>query len=232
LHLILEIGSYMNNYDGQTILKLIKSNLEFQVNFYNDGIPLKEIDFLFKTSVSKLDDIREELGDCKRCKLHPSRKNIVFGDGNTNASLVFVGEAPGADEDEQGLPFVGKAGKLLTKIIEAINMKRQDVYICNILKCRPPGNRNPEEDEIKSCVPFLKKQLLSINPQVICTLGTFSAQTLLNVKTPISNMRGKVFYYNDICVIPTYHPAFLLRNPNKKKDVWEDVKMIRDILKG
>jgi len=222
----------MNNDYPVSILRLLKSSFENLESIFPDGIPLKEVEFLFETSESKLKKIREELGDCKRCKLYASRTNIVFGDGDPNASLVFIGEAPGADEDRQGLPFVGKAGKLLTKIIEAIKMKREDVYICNILKCRPPGNRNPEEDEIKSCVVFLKRQIEAINPKVICTLGSFSAQTLLNLKKPISSISGQIHYYNDICVIPTYHPAFLLRNPGKKKDVWEDIKLVRDILKG
>jgi len=216
----------------RTTIKLVKANIEFQESNYSEGIPANEFKFLFEKSKTKLEIIRDELGDCKRCKLHKSRTNIVFGDGNPDASLVFVGEAPGADEDRQGLPFVGKAGKLLTKIIEAINMKRDDVYICNILKCRPPGNRNPEDDEIRSCFPFLKKQLDAINPEVICTLGSFGAKILLNVKTPISRLRGKINYYKDICIIPTFHPAFLLRNPSKKKDVWEDIKMVRDILRG
>ena len=218
--------------DLKRLLGLLRSTIEFHSSSFPEGIPSNEVDFLFKKMESELERVRLELGDCTRCKLHNTRKNIVFGDGNADASLVFVGEAPGADEDRQGLPFVGKAGKLLTKIIEAINMKRKDVYICNILKCRPPGNRNPEDDEIRSCVPFLKKQLEAINPEVICTLGSFSAQTLLRTKTPISSLRGTINHYNEICLIPTYHPAFLLRNPAKKKDVWEDVKLVRDIIRG
>ena len=221
----------MTENNLNSIFKLIKSNLEFQEGLYPDGIPLKDVEFLFRSSETKLETVRNELGECKRCKLHSTRKNIVFGDGNPDASLLFVGEAPGADEDRQGLPFVGKAGKLLTKIIEAINLKREDVYICNILKCRPPENRNPEDDEIRSCVPFLRKQIETIKPDVICTLGSFSAKTLLNVNTPISKLRGKINYFNDICLIPTFHPAFLLRNPSKKKDVWEDIKLVRDIMR-
>ena len=179
-----------------------------------------------------LEMIRTDLGDCKRCKLASGRKNIVFGSGNPRAALMFVGEAPGADEDEQGLPFVGRAGQLLTKIIEAIEMTRQDVYICNILKCRPPGNRNPEADEIASCEPFLFRQIDSIRPKVICALGTFGAQTLLRTKEPISRLRGHFIDFHGAKLMATFHPAYLLRNPAEKRKVWEDVQKIRDYLKS
>lgn len=178
-------------------------------------------------SVENLETIREDLGDCRRCKLHKTRKHIVFGAGNPNARLVFVGEGPGHDEDVQGLPFVGRAGQLLTKIINAIDLSRDDVFICNIIKCRPPGNRNPERDEIDACLPFLKRQLKAIDPAFICALGTFAAQTLLETKTPISKLRGEFHPYEGIQLLPTYHPAFLLRNPNKKRDVWEDVQKLQ-----
>ena len=174
-----------------------------------------------------LDDIRTELGDCQRCKLAPKRTNIVFGSGNPNAELVFVGEAPGFDEDQQGLPFVGRAGQLLTKIIESINLKREDVYICNVLKCRPPDNRNPEPDEVAACNPFLKKQLAAIKPKIVCCLGTFAAQTVLQTTSPIGKLRGKFFDKDGIRVIATFHPAYLLRSPEKKREVWEDMKQIR-----
>jgi len=179
-----------------------------------------------------LQAIREDLGDCQRCKLAPSRKNIVFGCGNPRAELMFVGEAPGADEDDQGLPFVGRAGQLLTKIIEAMGMKREDVYICNILKCRPPGNRNPEPVEIASCEPFLFRQIASVRPKVICALGTFGAQTLLRTKEPISKLRGHFIDYRGAKLMATFHPAYLLRNPYEKRKVWEDVQKIRDYLKS
>ncbi len=178
-------------------------------------------------TVESLEAICKDLGDCRRCKLHKSRKHIVFGDGNPEARLVFVGEGPGHEEDVQGLPFVGRAGQLLTKIINAIDLRREDVYICNIIKCRPPGNRNPDRDEIASCLPFLQRQLKSIRPQYICALGTFAAQTLLQTKTPISKLRGTFHPYQGIQLMPTYHPAFLLRNPNKKRDVWEDVQKLQ-----
>jgi DNA polymerase len=174
-----------------------------------------------------LADVRQELGDCRRCKLHRKRINIVFGTGNPKAKLVFVGEGPGRDEDRQGEPFVGQAGKLLTRIIEAIQLTREEVYIANIIKCRPPENRNPEPDEIAACEPFLVKQLKVIRPNLICALGTFAAQTLLQTTEKISALRGRFHSYQGILLMPTYHPAFLLRNPNYKRDVWEDVKKVK-----
>jgi len=173
-----------------------------------------------------LPDIRADLGDCRRCKLCNSRTTIVFGQGAAQARLVFVGEGPGAEEDRQGLAFVGAAGQLLTKIIQAIKMTREDVYICNIIKCRPPGNRNPQPDEIAACVPFLKRQLKSIQPEYICALGSFAARTLLDTDTPVSRLRGQLHDYLGIPLLPTYHPAFLLRNPERKRDVWEDMKLL------
>ena len=178
------------------------------------------------SSVLSLEDVRRDMEDCQRCPLHAGRKNVVFGAGNPRASLVFVGEAPGADEDQQGLPFVGRAGQLLTKIIEAMGFKREDVYIANILKCRPPNNRNPLPAEIQVCEPFLIKQLAAISPKIICALGTFAAKTLLKKDIPITVMRGKFYDYHGIALMPTYHPAYLLRNPSAKKQVWEDVQQI------
>ena len=171
-------------------------------------------------------EVREELGECTRCKLHRHRTQIVFGVGNPKADLVFVGEAPGADEDAQGEPFVGRAGQLLTKIIQAMGMQREDVYICNIIKCRPPNNRTPETEEILACQPFLVKQLQAIRPRFICALGGPAAQTLLRTKEPISRLRGKFHDFHGIPLLPTYHPAFLLRNPHEKKTVWEDMKLL------
>jgi uracil-DNA glycosylase family 4 len=171
--------------------------------------------------------IREEMGDCRRCKLHSTRTQIVFGTGNPEARLVFVGEGPGRDEDLQGQPFVGQAGQLLTKIIQAISLSREEVYITNIIKCRPPGNRNPEADEIGACEPFLIKQLEVIRPRLICALGTFAAQTLLKTQEKISLLRGRFHRYQGILLMPTYHPAFLLRNPGHKREVWEDMKKIK-----
>jgi uracil-DNA glycosylase family 4 len=180
--------------------------------------------------VEALRDIRRDLGDCERCRLSRGRKNIVFGTGNPMARLVFVGEGPGYEEDQRGEPFVGAAGQLLTKIILAIGHTRKDVYICNIIKCRPPGNRNPLPDEIRTCVPFLRRQLAAIKPDFICALGSIAAQTLLKTQTPISKLRGSFHQYMKIPVLPTYHPAFLLRNPDKKREVWEDMKQLMKAL--
>ena len=174
-----------------------------------------------------LSAVREELGDCQRCKLAPTRKNLVFGVGNADADLVFVGEAPGANEDLQGIPFCGDAGQLLTRMIEAMGWGRGDVYICNILKCRPPGNRNPEKDEIDSCEPFLIKQLEALRPRMIVALGKFAAQWLTGKHdTPISALRGRFHSYRGIQVMPTYHPAYLLRSPAQKRVVWEDLQQV------
>ncbi len=173
-----------------------------------------------------LDDIQKDLGDCHRCKLSKERTNIVFGVGNPKAKLVFVGEGPGNDEDKQGEPFVGRAGQLLTKIIQAMGLQREDVYICNIVKCRPPGNRNPMPDEIETCSPFLERQLMAIKPDFICGLGKFAAQTLLDTTVPISRLKGQFHDYIGIKLMPTYHPAYLLRNPGKKRDVWEDMQKL------
>ena len=177
--------------------------------------------------------VRTDIGDCTRCKLHAlGRKQIVFGAGSPNADLMFVGEAPGADEDIQGIPFVGRAGQLLTKIIEAIGLRRDDVYIANVIKCRPPQNRNPEPDEVETCEPFLFQQIDIIKPKVIVALGKFGAQTLLRTLDPISRLRGRVYDYRGAKLIPTFHPAYLLRNPSSKREVWEDMKLVRTLLGG
>jgi DNA polymerase len=177
-----------------------------------------------------LDAVRAWIGDCRRCKLSGGRKNIVFGQGNPDADLMFVGEAPGGDEDEQGLAFVGKAGQLLTRIIEAIGLTRDDVFIANVLKCRPPGNRNPEPDEIVQCQPFLERQIELIRPKVLVGLGKFAGQWLLKTAEPISRIRGRLGDYHGIHVMPTFHPAYLLRTPSAKKEVWEDMKVVRGLL--
>ena len=188
---------------------------------------------LYLSQSDALMAIRADLGDCSRCKLHTlGRKQIVYGVGNPNADLMFVGEAPGADEDIQGEPFVGRAGQLLTKIIEAIGLTRADVYIANVIKCRPPGNRNPEPDEVDQCEPFLFHQIDTIRPRVIVALGKFAAQCLLRTTDPITRLRGREFKYRDAILIPTYHPAYLLRTPSAKRDVWDDMKKVRGILKA
>jgi uracil-DNA glycosylase len=188
---------------------------------------------VFKNAADALVTIRTEIGDCTRCKLHTQgRTQIVFGVGNPEADLMFVGEAPGADEDAQGIPFVGRAGQLLTKIIEAIGLKREDVYIANVIKCRPPGNRNPEQDEVETCEPFLFQQIDVIRPKVVVALGTFAARTLLRTLDPISRLRGRVFDYRGAKLVPTFHPAYLLRNPSSKREVWEDMKLVRQLLRS
>ena len=186
-----------------------------------------------KSQAEALAAVRADIGDCTRCKLHTlGRSQVVFGVGNPQADLMFVGEAPGADEDVQGIPFVGRAGQLLTKIIEAIELKREDVYIANVIKCRPPGNRNPEPDEVETCEPFLFRQIDVIKPKVIVALGKFAAQALLRSDAPISRLRGRVFEYRGSKLIPTFHPAYLLRNPSSKREVWEDMKLVKSLLKS
>jgi uracil-DNA glycosylase family 4 len=195
-----------------------------------DEAPPQQVVF----SASKADAlaaVRADIGDCTRCKLHRlGRRQIVFGVGNPDADLMFVGEAPGADEDIQGFPFVGRAGQLLTKIVEAIGLKRDDVYIANVIKCRPPQNRNPEQDEVDTCEPFLFQQVDVISPKVIVALGSFAARVLLRTLDPISRLRGRVYEYRGAKLIPTFHPAFLLRNPASKREVWEDMKVVRRLL--
>ena len=176
--------------------------------------------------------IREEIGDCTRCKLCHGRTNIVFGVGNPQAGLLFIGEGPGRDEDLQGEPFVGRAGQLLTKMIDAMGMKREEVYIANIVKCHPPENRLPEPDEIATCIPFLLKQIEAIQPKVIVTLGSLATQTLLQTKRGITQIRGEFQSYRGILLMPTFHPAYLLRNPAAKKPCWEDLKKVIAKLKG
>jgi uracil-DNA glycosylase len=184
-------------------------------------------------SPESLAAIREDIGDCVRCKLcRLGRKQIVFGVGNPNADLMFVGEAPGRDEDIQGIPFVGRAGQKLTQIIEAIGLTRGDVYIANVIKCRPPENRNPEPDEVEQCEPFLFRQVDTIKPKVIVALGTFAAKSLLKSTDSISRLRGRVYDYRGAKLVPTFHPAFLLRNPSCRREVWEDMKKVRALLNG
>ncbi|MFW6147016.1 MAG: uracil-DNA glycosylase [Thermodesulfobacteriota bacterium] len=178
------------------------------------------------SSYGSLEELEQFIGECDRCKLGPGRKHIVFGEGNPHARLVFVGEAPGMDEDITGKPFVGQAGKLLTDIIKAMGLTRDEVYICNIVKCHPPRNRDPEADEIEACLPFLKAQISLIKPEIICTLGRVSAQSVVGRDLKITRDRGKWRAFMDIPLMPTYHPAYLLRYPQAKRQVWEDVQQI------
>lgn len=199
-----------------------KKNLFLNVNTSIKNLLTKEEALLL---------LRKEIGDCKRCKLSNKRLNIVFGEGNPDAKLMFIGEAPGREEDEQGRPFVGEAGMVLTRLIEKMGFKRQDVYIANIVKCRPPMNRDPEPDEIKSCKGFVERQIEIINPKVIMSLGRISAMTLTGInKLKITAIRGKFFYFNDIPVMPTFHPAYLMRNPKDKWLTWNDAQKVLEIL--
>ena len=181
-------------------------------------------------SAETLEEIRDDLGDCTRCRLHGGRTKLVFGVGSPTADLVFVGEAPGRDEDRQGIPFVGRAGQLLTRIIAAIGLSREEVYIANVIKCRPPNNRNPEADEVATCERFLFRQLDVIRPRVVVALGGFAIRTLLHTDEAVSRLRGRVFDYRGAKLVPTFHPAFLLRSPERKRDVWEDMKRVRALL--
>jgi uracil-DNA glycosylase family 4 len=206
--------------------KLILANMEMGLEA--PTLSPSTLDYLdTRTSgYASLEDLKKYIGDCKRCKLGYGRTNLVFGVGSPQARLVFVGEGPGREEDEVGLPFVGEAGRLLTRMIKAMGLNREEVYICNVVKCRPPKNRDPEEDEIETCLPFLKEQLNLIRPQVICTLGRIAAQALLGKEFKITRERGKWRSFMDIPLMPTYHPAYLLRNPSAKREVWDDIQKI------
>ena len=197
------------------------------VDTYNEEA---KVELSKSEKIAALKKLEEHVKECTKCELCKNRTNVVFGVGNPDADLMFVGEAPGYYEDVQGEPFVGKAGQLLTKIIESIGMKRGDVYIANILKCRPPDNRNPSANEIVMCSPHLIRQIEIIRPKIICALGTFAAQTLLDTKETIGKLRGRFFEYQSTKFLATYHPAYLLRNPDDKKKVWADIKKVRDFL--
>jgi uracil-DNA glycosylase len=192
--------------------------------------PLPVLDASPVDKVAALSEIREDLGDCKRCPLHRGRKNLVFGVGNPNAELMFVGEGPGADEDEQGEPFVGRAGQLLNNMIAAMGLRREDVYIANVVKCRPPNNRTPEREECDTCSPFLLRQIEVIRPKVIVALGAVAAKNLLSVNDSMSNLRGRFYDFRGIKLAVTYHPAFLLRDPRQKKEAWKDLQMVMQYL--
>lgn len=228
-----EINIYLDYLKNSGVNYILQTdspgdNLNGIIKAKKEGYLLEECKS--QASSTLLNELSAEIGDCHLCVLGDKRTNIVYGVGNPEAKLVFIGEAPGSDEDQQGIPFIGRAGKLLTKIIEAMNLRREDVYICNIIKCRPPENRDPLPDEILACEPFLVKQLAIIKPKAICALGKFAAQTLLKTETPISTLRGEFHDYNGIPLMPTYHPAYLMRNPKMKKAVWEDIKVLQKYL--
>ncbi len=211
------MGHLKNHMSLNESMGLEPPRLSPQARAYLDGGASQPI---------SLEDLREDIGDCRRCKLYQDRTTLVFGEGSSKARLVFVGEGPGREEDQVGRPFVGEAGRLLTKIIEAMGLSRESVYICNVVKCRPPKNRDPEGDEIESCLPFLKRQISLIQPDVICALGRVAAQALLGKEFRITRERGKWQSFMDIPMMPTFHPAYLLRNPSAKREVWEDIKEI------
>lgn len=220
----------MRDEELYQVSEMIIDNLnrlkETGVSYIPSSLQQENVANSLEVKVDSLDIISQDLIDCKRCNLCQGRQNIVFGSGNPHAELVFVGEGPGAEEDKTGQPFVGRAGQLLTKMIEAMGYQRSDVYICNVVKCRPPENRDPKPDEIDSCEPFLKKQLRAIKPKVIVGLGRIACQTLLKTQTPMSKFRGEWQEYDGISFMPTFHPAYLLRNPPAKKEVWEDLQKV------
>lgn len=218
----LEIVASLKNYVEENIQLGILEIPKENNNIYKNDL----FEDIIAKNYQSIMDIRLAVENCQLCPLHKTRTNVVFGTGNEKAKLVFVGEAPGADEDAQGMPFVGKAGQKLTQIIQAIGLTREEVYITNVLKCRPPNNRNPLPEEIRCCEPYLIHQLKLIKPETICALGTFAAQTLLKTDQPISKLRGRFHTYQGIRLMPTYHPAFILRNPQYKRDVWEDVQKL------
>ncbi|OGQ04414.1 MAG: uracil-DNA glycosylase [Deltaproteobacteria bacterium RIFCSPLOWO2_01_44_7] len=216
--------------DITKLVQDLKQSLLYQKQLGLEWVPKGESKKGGSEKPKTLEEIRAEIGDCKRCRLCEGRKNIVFGVGSPKAQLMFIGEGPGRDEDIQGEPFVGRAGQLLTKIIEAMGLKRSTVYIANIAKCRPPENRAPLPDEAATCIPFLHQQIETIKPKVIVCLGSVAFQYLLETDQKISAMRGQWQEFRGIKVMPTYHPAFLLRNPDAKRPVWEDMKKVRDLL--
>ena len=219
------------NEELQDIVKLVKSYIEFEKESGMEDYFSTEIVAPADESAGQdLETLKKEVLQCKACGLARTRRSVVFGVGNPKAGLMFVGEAPGSEEDIQGLPFVGRAGQLLTKIIEAMELRREDVYIANILKCRPPDNRAPLPVEILACQDNVRRQIAIIKPKVICTLGKFASQTLLKTETTISELRGNFYEYEGIKVMPTFHPAYLLRNPQDKKLVWKDMKKIKKLL--
>ena len=217
-------------YPGTQFLQILTQVHDYVClyqQFGFEGLTRHRVDGHSQPQAQTLESIWNDLEGCQRCKLHIGRTHIVFGMGNPQADLLFIGEAPGYDEDQQGKPFVGKAGELLTRIIEAIGLRRDDVYIANIIKCRPPRNRDPEPDEIAQCQPFLRQQLEVIQPKIICALGRIAAQTLLNTPSSISRLRGRWYDYHGIKLMPTYHPAYLLRNPQDKRLVWKDMQKVQ-----
>ncbi|MEK7485818.1 MAG: uracil-DNA glycosylase [Planctomycetota bacterium] len=225
-----EIPTYFEPESSPEAIFVTEKSISTSPQESKQGVSLSRLSPEIKKS--GLAQLEQQVAKCTACRLASTRSQTVFGYGNPNAKLVFIGEAPGADEDRQGIPFVGKAGQLLTRIIESIHMTREEIYLMNLIKCRPPGNREPKADEIELCRSFFLSQLNYLDPKIICTLGKFASQNLLNTTLPISRLRGEVFYWNSIPVIPTFHPSYLLRNESEKRKVWEDMKKIRDLLEA
>jgi len=209
----------------------LRQHLSYQAMMGLEWLP-SELVPITQALPENLDEIRVDLGECTRCRLHSDRTHIVFGEGNPSARVVLVGEGPGRDEDRLGRPFVGAAGKLLDRIIAAMGWRREEVYICNVIKCRPPNNRDPLQEEIESCGPFLRRQLRAIRPQAILAVGSFAAQFLLSSQQPISKLRNRVHQFEGIPVVPTYHPAYLLRNPLQKRQAWKDVQLLLSLVQS
>lgn len=203
-----------------------RHNLAVQGKGFSEDPEGEAGEMSISSEISSLENVREEVHDCRKCALWSSRRTIVFGEGNPEADLLFVGEGPGEDEDRQGRPFVGRAGQLLTNIIRAMGLQRESVYIANVVKCRPPGNRTPKPEEIAACTPYLLGQIRAVRPKVICALGAVSARYLLQTEAPVSALRGRFYSFEGVDLMVTYHPAYLLRNPAAKKQVWEDVQQI------
>jgi uracil-DNA glycosylase len=225
--------------DRAFVEEQIRERIRYYQSLTDFGVPRREREVAARAKPlerpaapreESLEEIRADLGECTRCPLHEKRTQIVFGVGNPRAALMFIGEGPGHEEDRQGIPFVGAAGQLLTKIIHAIDLGRDDVYIANVVKCRPPNNRDPEPDEVDACRTFLDRQIDAVRPKVICALGRVAAVNLLRSDEGITRLRGRVFPYRGAKLVPTYHPAFLLRNPAKKRECWEDMKLVRRLL--
>ena len=213
--------------EARETLEAVRTFIEAQAEYGLTELRLTRTD-----EGAQLADFHESIRDCRMCGLSEGRRTVVFGSGSPNADLMFVGEAPGADEDRTGLPFVGSAGALLTRMIEAIGFRREDVYIANVIKCRPPGNRDPLPAEIETCRPFLERQIELVQPVAICALGRFAAQTLLETGEPLGELRGRLFSYRGIHLIPTYHPAALLRNQQWKRPAWQDLQLLRRVCDG
>jgi uracil-DNA glycosylase len=221
-----DLESTLEEITPQTAINMTSMNFEGVKTMNESPAPQPLITAIPKIGEGTLQTIREDIGDCIRCKLHKGRTKIVFGDGHPQAKLLFIGEGPGRDEDLQGLPFVGRAGKLLTQMIEAMGLRRSDVYICNVVKCRPPENRAPERDEVAACSPFLFRQIDLVAPKVIVCLGSIAAQTILETTRGISQFRGQWLEFRGRKLMATYHPAYLLRNPSAKSEVWKDLQKV------